>query len=520
MNDLELRPFGRTAFAFGCGAVTVGTLLHLPMFLMARNTGWRLAGMPMDAGMLSGMALIVLGVAFAAYGLLPRQGARHVATIQVQAADDAPLTLQHWLLLLTLAIGLVIDIMKPASLGFVVPGMKAEYGLQKAQVAWLPLFALTGTFVGSLLWGWFADIYGRRASILLAAIMFVGTTICGAMPSFAWNVAMCFIMGASAGGMLPVVYALLSETMPARHRGWALVLLGALGAAGGYLAASSLSTWLQPLFGWRILWFVGLPTGLILILFSRFIPESPRFLVATGRLAEARRVFERFGAQIEVVASPSAPEAPTPQRSAGSGGLSITVLSFLAIAWSLTNFGLLLWLPSELVARGFKVEVISKLLAQSTVMGLPAVLLAAPLYSRWSTKGTLVLCGGVTAAGLAGLIFFDHLGIVPRWLPLSCLILGSNAMLATMLPYSAEAASVLVRGRATGWIAGCTKFGGVIAQGLGILGLAPGIGLASSILIGALVLPLVALGWVGPETRTGPIDDGLFGARRASKDAA
>ncbi len=48
-------------------------------------------------------------------------------------------------------------------------------------------------------------------------------------------------MGAGAGGMLPVTYTLLAETMPSRHRGWALVLVGGLGAVGGYFAASALS---------------------------------------------------------------------------------------------------------------------------------------------------------------------------------------------------------------------------------------------------------------------------------------
>ena len=51
---------------------------------------------------------------------------------------------------------------------------------------------------------------------------------------------MCFLMGAAAGGMLPVTYALLAGTMPSKQRGWALVLVGGLGAVGGYLAASAL----------------------------------------------------------------------------------------------------------------------------------------------------------------------------------------------------------------------------------------------------------------------------------------
>ncbi|MEO7055203.1 MAG: MFS transporter, partial [Caldimonas sp.] len=250
------------AFVAGCVAVTVGVVMHVPMFWMSRDVGYRLADMPMDTAMLLGMALIVAGIVVAAWGLLPRRlAAAPAAAVDIGAPEDAALGAAHWRLMSVLTVALVIDVMKPASLGFVVPGMQTEYTVSAAAVAWLPFAALCGTVVGSVVWGWLADLYGRRASILLSAVMFVGTSICGAMPSFWWNVGMCFLMGAAAGGMLPVTYALLAETMPSKHRGWALVLVGGLGAVGGYLAASVLSAWLQPHFGWRILWFVNLPTG-------------------------------------------------------------------------------------------------------------------------------------------------------------------------------------------------------------------------------------------------------------------
>ena len=62
---------GPWAFAFGVLLVTLGVLLHLPMFLMGRTTHYHLYGMPMGAGMYAGMAAIILGVGIAAFGLLP-----------------------------------------------------------------------------------------------------------------------------------------------------------------------------------------------------------------------------------------------------------------------------------------------------------------------------------------------------------------------------------------------------------------------------------------------------------------
>jgi putative MFS transporter len=198
------------AFWLGSAVVSVGVVLHLPMFWMARDTAFVLAGMPMDGGMLAGMALIVVGIIAAGYGLLPNRVEHAEVEHLFSAPEDAPLTGAHVRLMVVLTVALVIDVMKPASLGFVTPGMRLEYGVNPAMVALLPLSALIGTAAGSFLWGALADLYGRRASILLSSVMFIGTSICGAMPSFWWNIGMCFLMGAAAGGMLPVTYALLA----------------------------------------------------------------------------------------------------------------------------------------------------------------------------------------------------------------------------------------------------------------------------------------------------------------------
>src|SRR5690349_21812447 len=88
-----------TAFWFGSLVVAIGVGLHVPMFLMARDMGYMLAGMPMDDGMIAGMALIVLGTAVAGYGLLPKGPAsfHHDGPLATIAPpEDAPLTYAHW----------------------------------------------------------------------------------------------------------------------------------------------------------------------------------------------------------------------------------------------------------------------------------------------------------------------------------------------------------------------------------------------------------------------------------------
>lgn len=487
--------------------VAIGVALHLPMFWMGRNIGFRLAGMPMDKGMIAGMGLIILGVVAAAYGLLPLRPPDQSSLGSITPPEDAPLTKSHWIQIGLVGAALVIDVMKAATLGFVTPGMRVEYGLSSANIAVLPVVALVGTTVGSFLWGMLADIYGRRASILLAAVMFVGTSICGAMPSFSWNLFMCFIMGLAAGGMLPVANALLAEIMPTKHRGWCLVLLGGIGTIGGYFATSELSALLQPHFGWRIMWLIGFPTGLILIALSPLLPESARYLLAMGRIQEARETLARYGTVLTLDDRPPAgansSELSVPGKSGPPIGLSVA-LTLAALAWGFVNFGILLWLPASLIAEGRSVGLTSALIAKSALIAVPTVAVATYLYSLWSTKGVLILAIGITSLGLLATLLRHNRSLPFLASPLvsvSLLIVGTSAVISILMPYAAETFPVRQRGRATGWVAGCSKVGGVIAQTFAVLALVPAFGLAA----GAIAIPTIAslfLIWVfGRETR-------------------
>ena len=495
------------AFALGCVAVTLGVLLHIPMFLMGRDMHFMLAGMPMGWDMVAGMGLIIGGCLVAAYGLLPRNVAEQRAAgaaIEVAAPEDAPLGPAHWGLMVVLVIALIIDTMKPASLGFTVPGMVGEYMVPKETVSLVPFFALIGTVTGSVVWGVLADIYGRKATILLSAVMFVGTSICGAMPSLAWNIGMCFMMGAAAGGMLPVTYALLAEMMPNRHRGWSLVLVGGLGAGGGYFAASGASTLLVPEYSWRILWLLNLPTGLTLVLLGALIPESAKFLLARGRVVEAQAVMRKFGAVVRKVDAPPAAAAAQPGHGALKGMHlygKLTALSLTGITWGLINFGLLLWLPNHFVNEGYSMEVASRLLAESALIAFPTIFVGALLYSLWSTKWALGASIAVTLLGLAGVLRMELFGGGSPVLPVALLIIGINGIIAILLPYTAESFPLRVRGRATGWVAACTKAGGVIAQALFIAKLVPSIGVVAGAIMVPMLAALILVGWFGRETR-------------------
>ena len=484
-----------------CAAIAAGVILHLPMLAMAHRMGNHLYGMPMDKEMWIGMGLIILGVPAAIYGALPKDRAPHGshAGTSYEAPDTTPLTRWHAAVLLVLTLGLIIDVMKPATLGFVLPGLRAEYGIPKSIAAYLPFVALTGTTVGSFVWGWLADIYGRRVSILLSTILFVSTSICGAMPLFELNLLMCFLMGCSAGGMLPVVYTLLAEIMPPKHRSWVLVLVGGTGLVGGYLAASGAAHTFEPIFGWRALWLQGFPTGLFLLALAKFIPESPRFLAERGRVGELADMQRKYG----IVAKAREPIPADAEVAAQRHGKLTTALVITALAWSFINFGLLLWLPTDLEARGYSSSLASGIIASSALVALPTIMIAAWTYSRISSKWTLVGTIVVTFVGLIGALLPAHiLGSSPVLITvIALLIVGTNGMIAVLLPYSAENYPLGIRGRATGLIAGASKFGGVAVQGFALAGFIPTLGGAALALVAPMAASAFLVSWAGRETR-------------------
>ncbi len=181
------------AFWFVTAATVVGVVLHLPMYIGARAMGYRMAGMALDAPMVVGMVLILVGLAATLYGLLPPSRSCQAASaspVRVTPLDDVRISSRPRRVAGGHGRGGHHRRDEAVTLSFVVPGVAEEYGLRPAAnpsgsvpVAYLPLAGITGTVLGLLLWGWLGDRIGRRASILFAGVLFIATSICGACPA-------------------------------------------------------------------------------------------------------------------------------------------------------------------------------------------------------------------------------------------------------------------------------------------------------------------------------------------------
>jgi MFS transporter, putative metabolite:H+ symporter len=319
---------------------------------------------------------------------------------------------------------------------------------------------------------------------------------------------MCFLMGSAAGGMLPTVYSLMSESMPARWRGWLVVLQSGLGTAFGYLAASSAAALLIPYLSWRGMWLLGLPTGALLLVLNRWIPESPRFLLSRGRRAEAAAVMARYGivavppvpGTVPVAKGPPPVVAPAPGFAARLGTLlsaayrrrTGTVLLY-GLSCSVVNWSFITYLPALLsAASGPSAGTrINGLLALSSVFAAPAAILAAAAYARWGSRRAMVVYCAATVAVLAVFIGLRPDRLTAAWplvLVVAVLLASTGGMAAMLSPYAAEIYPTALRATGSGLAAAATKVGGLLGPLL--LASVPGVGALALIAI----LPVAAAG--------------------------
>jgi putative MFS transporter len=343
---------------------------------------------------------------------------------------------------------------------------------------------------------------------------FIATSICGSMPVFALNMVMCFVMGLGVGGMLPIMFTIMAETIPARHRGWLLVLIGG-DVAGAYIVTSWLAAVLVPSLSWRILWLIGFPTGLLLILLNRWIPESPRFLLARGRTDEAAAIMRRYGAVIVAEGEDRDPDSRVGSSFAQlfrPPFLSATVLVvLLGVGIGLVSFGFQLWIPSNLQKLGYGEAAANRLLRNSALMGFPLNFVVAWLYGFWSSRGTLIILTSLTALSLIGFVWAGNAVALHSILLYALLIMpiwGVSSVVAVLSAYSAEIFPTRLRSRGSGLAAGFSKAGGVVIIALVTVAVAPP-SIAGTALIGAVPMALaaVAMALFGAETHKRALEE-------------
>ncbi|WP_250157499.1 MFS transporter [Tianweitania aestuarii] len=404
------------------------------------------------------------------------------------------------------------DAMQVLAVGFTAASIAATFGLTVPQALQTGTLFFLGMLIGASLFGKLADRYGRRRVLLI-------TVGCDAVfgllsvfaPSFGVLLVLRFLTGAAVGGTLPVDYAMMAEFLPARNRGRWLVMLEGFWAIGTVIVA--LTAWAASVYGvadaWRWIFAVTALPALIGVFLRWWVPESPMYLIKTGRVAEAKTVLDQvlLSNGKPPLPADSVLEAPISHKGEGifSGPMRRRSIAMLLVWFfvSISYYGIFTWMPARLAGEGFGFVRGYGFLVIVALAQIPGYALAAYGVEAWGRKPTLV--GFLLLSALACFLFVfagSATMIAAALLIMSFALLGTWGALYAFTPelYPTES-----RATGMGAASAMARFGGLLAPSLMTIVIAQSFNGAIALFAVFLLMGAVTASLINHETRQKPL---------------
>lgn len=236
--------------------------------------------------------------------------------------ESVPFTWWHARARVVMGSATFFDAFNALSLAFALPILIRLWHITPAESGVLIGTAYIGQLAGALLFSWLAEKFGRIPSAVGAvAIMSVMSLACVFVGSFQALLVCRLIQGIGVGGEMPVAATYISELSQARGRG-RFFLLYELIFPIGLMATGQIGTLLVPVWGWQAMFVIGGVPGLVIAYLLTRLPESPRWLISQGRLAEAEKVVGRAEASKPIGRAVAPAAANETQSIAAASGSS------------------------------------------------------------------------------------------------------------------------------------------------------------------------------------------------------
>lgn len=213
---------------------------------------------------------------------------RHVAA----RLERLPYCSWHLKMRLIICTAWFFDAFDSIAIAYVLPPIIGLWHLNPRQIGLLIGIGFAGQLVGAIGFGWLAEHWGRRRSMLMTLLIFsLGSLACAAAPSYGVLWVLRFIQGIGLGGEIPLMAAYLNEFARAENRGRFSLSVQVLFAIG-LLGVAVVSVYVVPHWGWRWMFVLGAIPALVAIPMRSVLPESPRWLASQGRNEEADRALQ------------------------------------------------------------------------------------------------------------------------------------------------------------------------------------------------------------------------------------
>jgi MFS transporter, putative metabolite:H+ symporter len=379
------------------------------------------------------------------------------------------------------------DAFNALSLAFALPTLIRLWHISPKQSGFLISASYVGQLVGALVFSSLAEKFGRtRGTAAAVAIMSVMSFGCALAGSFSALLACRLVQGIGVGGEMPVAATYINELSQTHGRGRFFLLYEMIFPVG-LMATGQIGAWLVAAFGWRSLFLLGGIPGLLIAVLVARLPESPRWLISKGRMAQAEKIIRQIETSTErripAIARATSTLLPSTASHAGRSRWSELLSNFyrgrtliVAVLWASAYFvanSLNNWMPS-LYNTVYHLDLHRSLRAASmTNVAQVAILLVCALCIDKIGRRNWTVAAFIAGAGLLAV-----LGLVAAHSVLSVLILGTlsygiiGSTNAVLYLYTPEIYPTRMRaigtGLATSWLriasaAGPTLVGFMVA---------------------------------------------------------
>jgi len=304
---------------------------------------------------------------------------------------------------------LVADGVDAQLLGVVQPMVIAEFGVGSGIFGYAAGAALVGFGLGSWSGGWLGDRVGRRWALALAAVVFSLGTIAastsgGLVQMLFWRI----IGGLGFGAAYSNAIALSGEWLPERWRSVAATTLSVGTPAGGLVVASIASTGFVTEQGWRASFVIfGIATMLLCVaLIVGFLRDSPAFLMARGKKAEAQRSLRKITSE-DIDLEPERHPGDTAEGSVGvfdrsnlrmNIGVAVTFTAVVGVAYAILQ-----WTTTMLTARGFTLEQAAEAVAWAGATSIFSSIAVGFFIYRFGSRPVVLAISGMLFVSLLAL---------------------------------------------------------------------------------------------------------------------
>ena len=437
--------------------------------------------------------------------------------------DRLPATRHMWILVLLLSLGSCFEIYDLFFTAYVAPALFKAHIFTATTVSFFGMTGLAsfiaalflGLFVGTIVFSYVADRYGRRRIFIFSLLWYSAATAILAFQSTAnainfWR----FIGGIGIGVELVTIDAYLSELMPRTIRGKAFAFQQGIGQIAVPLVAF-LAWILVPiaplgLDGWRWVVLIG-SVGAVFVWFLRLgLPESPRWLAQQGRLDEAEAMMAAIEAKVEAEYGQPLPPVGAPEMELPRAGSYLEafspeyrkrtiMLSVFQFFQTIGFYGFANWVPTLLIAKGIHVtqtlEYTFIIALAFPIWPLVSMLYADKMERKWQ------ICASALCIAVFGMVFAAQTSggaIIVVGLLQTMSIMWLSFSLHT---YQAELYPTRMRARAVGFTYSFSRISVVFTsymvaamlKNFGVNGVFVFIALAMAIVIGVI-------GSFGPRT--------------------